>query len=196
RAALARLADLSRDDEALLEGLAERHVRGGAAPALDCARLRRTPAALQRRVIRRWLADARGGLRAIELHHVERLRDLAADHGEGKSVSLPGGAVTRSGGLLHWNLRAPRVPGLALGVRPGEGVSVPGWQIRTRTLSRSPRPGPWCAVFDIAALDGAPLRLRVPQPGDRVRQVGLGGSKKLQDVFVDAKVPRAERSSW
>jgi tRNA(Ile)-lysidine synthase len=196
RAALARLADLSRDDEALLEGLAERRARGGAAPGLECARLRRTPTALQRRVIRRWLAAARGGLRAIELHHVERLRDLAADHGEGKSVSLPGGAVTRSRGLLHWNLRAPRFPGVALSVPRGETASVPGWQVRTRTSRRPARPGPWRAVFDLAALDGAPLRLRNPQPGDRVRPVGLGGSKKLQDVFVDAKVPRAERSSW
>jgi len=29
-----------------------------------------------------------------------------------------------------------------------------------------------------------------------MRPVGLGGSKKLQDLFVDAKVPRAERSTW
>ena len=32
--------------------------------------------------------------------------------------------------------------------------------------------------------------------GDRIRPLGLGGTKKLQDVFVDAKVPRAERSVW
>jgi tRNA(Ile)-lysidine synthase len=85
---------------------------------------------------------------------------------------------------------------VALSVPRGETASVPGWQVRTRTSRRPARPGPWRAVFDLAALDGAPLRLRNPQPGDRVRPVGLGGSKKLQDVFVDAKVPRAERSSW
>ncbi len=29
--------------------------------------------------------------------------------------------------------------------------------------------------------------------GDRFRPLGLAGSKKLQDFFVDAKVPRAAR---
>jgi tRNA(Ile)-lysidine synthase len=40
------------------------------------------------------------------------------------------------------------------------------------------------------------LRMRNPRPGDRLRPLGLGGSKKLQDVFVDAKVPREDRPSW
>src|SRR5262249_12325433 len=156
-------------------------------------RLRRAPRALQRRMIRRWLAAARGGLRAIELQHVERLRDLASELGEGKRVSLPGGAVTRSGGCLHWKLRVPRPHGLALTLPRGGTVSVPGWRLQTRTSGRLARPGPWRALFDLAALDGAPIRMRNPRPGDRVRPLGLGGSKKLQDVFVDAKVPRAER---
>lgn len=34
------------------------------------------------------------------------------------------------------------------------------------------------------------------QPGDRVKPVGMNGSKKLQDIFVDKKVPRPLRSIW
>jgi tRNA(Ile)-lysidine synthase len=36
------------------------------------------------------------------------------------------------------------------------------------------------------------LVVRARRPGDRL----AGRSKKLQDVFVDAKVPRAERDDW
>jgi tRNA(Ile)-lysidine synthase len=93
-------------------------------------------------------------------------------------------------------LRAPRFGGSVLTTPRGEALSVAGWRVRARTSDRPTRPAPWRAVFDLAALDEAPLRFRNPQPGDRMRPVGLGGSKKLQDVFVDAKVPRAERSSW
>lgn len=32
--------------------------------------------------------------------------------------------------------------------------------------------------------------------GDRIYPVGLSGSKKLSDIFVDKKVPRDERDSW
>ncbi len=38
-----------------------------------------------------------------------------------------------------------------------------------------------------------PLSLRGWRPGDRFRPLGMSGEKKLQDFFVDAKVPRQER---
>ena len=40
------------------------------------------------------------------------------------------------------------------------------------------------------------LYVRYRQAGDRVRPMGMSGSKKLQDVFVDAKVPRHLRAIW
>lgn len=40
------------------------------------------------------------------------------------------------------------------------------------------------------------LFVRYRQPGDKVKPVGMTGTKKLQDVFVDAKVPRHMRPLW
>ncbi len=40
------------------------------------------------------------------------------------------------------------------------------------------------------------LYVRYRQPGDKVYPLGLNGSKKLQDVFVDAKVPKHLRAYW
>jgi tRNA(Ile)-lysidine synthase len=37
------------------------------------------------------------------------------------------------------------------------------------------------------------LSLRAWRPGDRFQPLGLAGQKKLQDFFVDTKIPRAER---
>jgi tRNA(Ile)-lysidine synthase len=47
--------------------------------------------------------------------------------------------------------------------------------------------GPWTIASDIPGLE-----VRTWRPGDRLR----GRSKKVQDVFVDAKVPRRERAAW
>jgi len=47
--------------------------------------------------------------------------------------------------------------------------------------------GPWTLSSD---LDGLEVRSR--RPGDRL----AGRHKKVQDLFVDAKVPRAERDGW
>jgi tRNA(Ile)-lysidine synthetase-like protein len=50
----------------------------------------------------------------------------------------------------------------------------------------------WSAALDASALTG-PLSVRTRRPGDRVRPLGAPGTRKLQDVLVDRKVPRAER---
>jgi tRNA(Ile)-lysidine synthetase-like protein len=47
--------------------------------------------------------------------------------------------------------------------------------------------GPWRIASDVEG-----LKVRAWRPGDRL----VGRSKKIQDVFVDAKVPRSERESW
>jgi tRNA(Ile)-lysidine synthetase-like protein len=56
------------------------------------------------------------------------------------------------------------------------------------SLERGPvRWGPWTIESTLPGLEVRPRR-----PGDRL----AGRRKKLQDVFVDAKVPVAERDTW
>ena len=49
-------------------------------------------------------------------------------------------------------------------------------------------------AFDADAL-GARLDVRPWRAGDRMRPVGAGGSRTLQDLFTDCKVPRERRAS-
>jgi tRNA(Ile)-lysidine synthase len=47
---------------------------------------------------------------------------------------------------------------------------------------------------DVAVTDVGPaVTVRAWRDGDRMRPAGLGGSKSLQDLFTDRKVPRALR---
>ena len=51
------------------------------------------------------------------------------------------------------------------------------------------------AYLDADTLGGE-LRLRSRRPGDRIQPLGMAeGSRKLQDYFVDAHVPRRERDA-
>jgi tRNA(Ile)-lysidine synthetase-like protein len=43
---------------------------------------------------------------------------------------------------------------------------------------------------------GLELRLGYRRPGLRIRPLGGRGTRKLQDVFVDARVPREDRDWW
>jgi tRNA(Ile)-lysidine synthase len=46
-----------------------------------------------------------------------------------------------------------------------------------------------------AAALAPPLEIRAWRPGDRMRPLGLGGSRSLQDLFTDRKVPRGRRGA-
>ncbi|MCG7410758.1 tRNA lysidine(34) synthetase TilS [Paenibacillus sp. ACRRX] len=50
------------------------------------------------------------------------------------------------------------------------------------------------AAFDADKLQW-PIKIRTRMPGDRMRVQGLNGSKKVQDMFVDMKVPPTLRDS-
>ena len=52
------------------------------------------------------------------------------------------------------------------------------------------------ALFDDNALAVlGPVALRTRQPGDFIRPLGMEGHKSLQDLMVDAKIPR-ELRDW
>jgi tRNA(Ile)-lysidine synthase len=94
--ALARTATLLRDDADFLDEAAGRAYHG--ADTLDCAELLAHPAALRRRVIRRWLLTH--GIADLTMTHITAVETLVTDwHGQ-QAIHIPGAVVSRSGGRL------------------------------------------------------------------------------------------------
>jgi len=50
------------------------------------------------------------------------------------------------------------------------------------------------ASFDAKKIGNATLTVRRFRPGDRMKPLGMTGSRKLQDIFTDQKIPRARRT--
>ena len=72
-------------------------------------------------------------------------------------------------------------------------LGVPG-AVRFGSWEVSAAVGAGEVTLSAAAVPG-PLLVRSWEDGDRMRPVGLGGTKTLQDLFTDRKVPRALRRS-
>ena len=78
---------------------------------------------------------------------------------------------------------------------PGE-VAFDGcrlqWQVQPppAPLPQTARPG--CEWFDARRV-GSPIRLRHWRPGDRFQPIGMKMAVKLQDLFINRKIPRADR---
>lgn len=198
--ALVRLADAVTGDAELLESLAAaefgRLRRAATARSVVLKRqgLAELPAPLGLRVLR--MASGSIGARP-EAVHLQRAREaLAAARGR---IAVPGGVIavdqdtvvlSRGGARRAARIAAPRpleIPGRA---RFG------GWVIEAARVERdAARPRDHlAALIDVDAIDG-PLIVRSRKPGDRLRPLGLGGSKKLQDILVDAKVPSGRRDA-
>jgi bifunctional protein TilS/HprT len=158
--------------------------------------------ALQRAALRRAYALL-GGDATLELEHVEAARALAAG-GVGGRAELPGGVpmtVGYAGAFTLGAALAPHGPQLVgedapLPI-PGRVVLADGWTIAAAVIA-PPALAPvsaWEVYLDAEAVAG-PLLVRRRRPGDRLRPAGGRGSRRVQDMFVDAKVARALRDAW
>ena len=199
RNVLATAASL-RDEQDVLEQAVEQALResggGGSPPSVEVARLARLPSALRRLVLRRLAEDAAGGpvpLGSAEIASIER---LAAAGGSG-SLSLGGGVeATCEYGIVRFGRAAE-----ASAPKPAE-LAVPGtcrfgeWELRCAVEPLAGGAGERGSV-DAPVLDAAllapMLTVRSWAEGDRMRPLGLAGTKSLQDLFVDRKVPRSVR---
>ena len=151
------------------------------AAALTAARMQeaseQAPTAVE--VVKRLYADAGGRQPGLSRRHLEAMLRLMRQGPGGRGVDLPGGLRFRIvGGLMQ---------------------VVP-----------SRRPAPEAARLEVRSCDGkacddrqaahlrAGLRLHVGfrRPGLRMRPLGGRGTRKVQDIFVDARVPREERDGW
>ncbi len=212
--ALARHADIARADEAWLsrranEAAADLVLQDGGSVELDAAGLAALPPALARRVVRDALARVAPN-REVGFDPIERVRRMAAE--APSRADVPGCRVERVGGRVRLVPRRGRgapAPCRGFAYRlevPGE-VLVPeaGVLVRAEVVEAggagASGPGRGAAsgrgerTAVVAWPAAAPLVVRSWRPGDRYRPAGLGGrSRKLQDLFVDRKVPRAERT--
>jgi tRNA(Ile)-lysidine synthase len=158
----------------------------GGGPAVSLAELRELPAALRRLTLRRLAERAAGeATRPLSRREAEDILSLGG-HGT-KALDLGGGlrAVAEYGTLRFTRAREAPAPDPVTLPIPGQ-VRFGAWHIEA-TLS-----SPGDVAVSASAL-GASARVRAWREGDRMRPVGLGGTKTLQDLFTDRKVPRALR---
>ena len=219
--ALARLAELARDDARALEEIATARAadlvqRHGPVVVVPRDVLADGDPAIIRRVVRALVVEVRDGGDPPTAAEVESVRHL-----DGSAVDLPGVVATAAGGwtaLGPADLPAPEPRVLEVpGTTPWGSLR---WQVQATTAASAEQgqlqlglAGAWQPVhakvdprvlvpgadaelaqvvlggLDDDDLDVLVARTRVA--GDRV--LLPGGTRKLQDVFVDAGVPRQLR---
>ena len=193
QANLLRTLAMLREEDEVLDAAAAAALAGAGDPP-ELARLAALPPALARLALQRLADGAAGGSRAPAIGaRADELLALGAGGGSA-ALDLPGGlrAVAEYGRLRFTTSRSPAATAGPVPTRlpiPGR-VAFAGGEVTSRRAARDTAVAD--GTLDAAALT-PPLEVRAWRPGDRMRPLGLGGSRTLQDLFVDRKVPRERR---
>ena len=151
---------------------------------------------LLRRVLRRAIDETRG-LRGIGLVHIDDIIRLLKEGSSGDRIHLPHGirVIRQYSLLIITSAPAARlVPREMKG--PGD-IALPEAGLVLRVSiedTAAAADGRAAAVLDADKVK-FPLTIRPRKEGDFFFPLGFGRKRKLQDLFVDEKVPRDERDS-
>lgn len=168
----------------------------------DASILRTAHQALRRQALRQAIAHVKADIDGITTEHIEALLDLLHQARSGRSIALPNGLVARYQSERLIIEQGPadtdEIPSVSVPLNRDGATDVPqlGWRFSVDEIVGS-HPEPTSrleARLDAGTMNG-PLAVRNRRPGDRIRPLGLGGTKKLQDIFVDAKTPRHHRDT-
>ena len=197
-------AQILSADEALLESLTDRAFDRLALSAndgikLDIAGLLSEPRGLRFRVYRRAIRATKGNLLRMALKHLQMIDELASSPKANSHADLPGNVkvakcyqtLSITSGTADSRTELPELVIEGPGVYPLHGN-------RTLSICIGRPPGswkdlpPWKACFDP---DAAPFPwiVRTFRAGDRFVPLGMTGSKKLKDFFIDMKIPPRDR---
>jgi tRNA(Ile)-lysidine synthase len=201
---LVATAEALAADEVLLETVTDRaFARHGATDGgkvtLSVDGVRQEPLGARLRLYRRSILGIKGDLTRIGFRHLDNIDYLVLSAKPQATLSLPGGVlVARSYGKVSFFLAADEVPfapyelfveGPGVYALPGGGTlvvdkgAVPSGR---EEVSRG------VAYFDLD-LAPFPWLVRTFRPGDRMTPIGMTGSKKVKDLFIDEKIPRELR---
>ncbi|HZB05322.1 MAG TPA: tRNA lysidine(34) synthetase TilS [Thermoleophilaceae bacterium] len=175
---IAETARQLRDEAEVLDGIvADTVAELGGGPAVSLDALREHPPALQRLVLRE-LAG-----RALSRDELTQLLDVGRQGT--KSLDLGGGLrAVAEYGTLRFTRAADAEPPTPVELPVPGHVRFGDWELEARMGGSG----------DVTVRDvGDVVTVRAWRDGDRMRPAGLGGSKSLQDLFTDRKVPRALR---
>jgi tRNA(Ile)-lysidine synthase len=175
---IAETARRLREEQELVEEAVDGELeRLGPAPEL--AVLRGEPAALARLVLSRLAGESISPGRAAEILGL-------ADHGT-HELDVGGGvrAVVEYG-RVRFARGAEKVAPEPVALHVPGSARFGDWEVEAH-------PGELGEVVLSADQLGAQVTVRSWRDGDRIRPAGLGGTKSLQDLFTDRKVPRALR---
>jgi tRNA(Ile)-lysidine synthase len=151
-------------------------------PALSQSQVAGAAAPLAAELMKQLYTRAGGDQPALSRRHLQSMIRLAAPGRGGRGVDLPGG--------FRFRVVGGRMEVVAPSLRARRNTGSSSLRLEVTRCEGCEDRGAAHLKSDLA------LRLGFRTPGLRMRPLGGRGTRKLQDLFVDARVPREERDAY
>lgn len=161
--------------------------------------------ALQRRLIKLILNYLSAGSEITDFHKIELIREpIVQNKSTTWSLDIGGGLACIREYDMIWFMHRPQEQSKSYTYELQTAVPelfIPEIGKKMKMKVQSPNDSYFSnaagtcaeAVFDAGQLK-YPLTIRSRLPGDTMKVMGLNGSKKVKDIFIDAKIPPSARS--
>jgi tRNA(Ile)-lysidine synthase len=195
--AITRLGESAREQLQFIDGM---KINESGLTVFARSTLAAMPAALRSQALIAAHAALAEGRRALTRRHILAINGLLEAYRE-RQVDLPGNVRAVSEGAMIRFERA-KYEDIEPKDSPSLPLEVPGtfyfgdWEITTCEIQplTHVKIDSTTAVFSREDANKG-LKVRGWRRGDRIEPAGMLGRKKLQDLFVDLKVPRRERNA-
>lgn len=201
---ICKVADILREEDTYIERIVTKTLmrlisrKSNDTVELFLSLLETMDIALLRRVLRR-VINITEGLRGIDFTHIENIIRLIRDGKSGDRLYLPEGIKVVKGysTILFTSRPVLKLLPCTFMVPGGLELKEAGITLKadiSEEAGGESYNGKTSAVFDLDKLK-LPLEVRSRKNGDYFYPAGFGKRKKLQDFFVDNKIPKDDRDT-
>ncbi len=207
---IVRLANLARSAQGFIEGQADRISKKIRTTDEACGvcfnrnKLLELHPHLQRATVRRFIKEAKGNLKDVTFSHVESVLSKLREEPASTQLDLPGIAFSldRNEACFGEGLKRESQPSFFYEIQPGESAEIEEVNLKisseTKSIDEKRKSDHFHSERLIEVVDWGkveqPIAVRNRKDGDRFVPLGMNGSKKLKDFFIDLKVPVKERN--
>ncbi len=169
--------------------------------SVDVDKFMNTHKALKNRIIRKSIDYILGNIKGIDQKHIEDVNDLIDSDKNNVRIDLPKGILVykKNGSILFtdeeiieekisYDYSIPKSGYIKI----KESNTIVESKILSIDEYEKSSSDKYVKFFDADKIKGS-LHIRNRRNGDKIKLLGLGGSKKIKDLLIDLKIPKEQR---
>ncbi|MCT4508979.1 MAG: tRNA lysidine(34) synthetase TilS [Tepidibacter sp.] len=169
--------------------------------SLDIDKFINTHKALKNRIIRKCIDFVLGDIKGIEQKHIQDVNNLINSHKNNLRIDLPKGLLVYKKNtsiiftdedLVEEKISYDYIIPKSGYIKIKESNTIVESKILNIDEYQKSKSDKYIKFFDADKIKGN-LSIRNRRNGDKIKLLGLGGSKKIKDLFIDLKIPKEER---